>query len=129
MVENRVLLVVDDDQDLLTLMTLILEPAGYSVETASNGQEALNRIAMRMPDLILLDMLMPVMSGWDFAVHFRRLYGFRVPIIVITAAESARRRARDIGADGYISKPFDIDHMLAVIHDHLRPADSYPSSA
>jgi CheY-like chemotaxis protein len=67
--------------------------------------------------LVLLDMRMPVLDGWGFARRFRAA-GKRSPIIVITAAENARRWAEEIGADGYLSKPFEIDALIAAVEQH-----------
>jgi CheY-like chemotaxis protein len=118
-----ILLVVDDDRDLLDLMTLILGDAGYETLVAENGRDALAMVARQMPDLILLDMKMPVMDGWEFAREFHAHYDSQVPILVITAAADAGRRAKEIRADGWIGKPFDVDELLASIQrtlDHRR---------
>ena len=69
--ERRWVLVVDDDPDLLGMVELLLDSVGFQVMTAGEGREALERVAQRMPDLILLDMKMPGMNGWDFAREFR----------------------------------------------------------
>ncbi len=108
-------LVVEDDPDLAALMEMILGEAGYDVETAGDGAEALDRIAARMPAVILLDMRMPVMDGWHFAREFAARYGPATPIVVVTAAENARRRAEEIGADAWLEKPFDIEDVLRVV--------------
>ena len=105
-------LVIDDDPDLIELETQILESAGYDVRCARDGLEGLERVTERMPNLILLDMRMPRMSGTEFAREFRRRHGRACPIIVITAAENAHARAREVGAEGFFSKPFEIDELL-----------------
>lgn len=115
------LLVVDDDEDLLWLMTDVLVEAGFSVETAENGQKGLESVARRKPDLILLDMKMPVMDGWQFARELGNGDGQAVPIIVVTAADDARRRAEEIGAVGWLGKPFDIESLVAVVRRHVQP--------
>src|SRR5262245_14636840 len=94
-------LIVEDDVDLSSLLAGIVAEQGHEVRTASNGQVALERVSERMPDLILLDVMMPVMGGREFAAHFRRLHGHAARLIVMTAAESAAMRAREVGADGY----------------------------
>jgi CheY-like chemotaxis protein len=105
-------LVIDDDDDLIELETHILESAGYDVRSARDGLEGLERVTERMPDLILLDMRMPRMSGTEFAREFRRRHGNACPIIVVTAAENAHARACEVGAEGFFSKPFEIDELL-----------------
>ncbi len=116
---GRTLLVIDDDLDLLEVVTMILEGARYEVTAVSNGREALDAVASHMPDLILLDMKMPVMNGWEFAKELRGAFAHPAPIIVFTAAEDARKRAEEIGAEGWVSKPFEVDQLLAVVQRHL----------
>jgi DNA-binding response OmpR family regulator len=121
------ILVVEDDADLLALMEMVLVDAGHRVRTAPEGRAALRAIAAELPDLILLDMRMPGMNGWDFAREFRARHGRACPIVVVTAAENARRRAEEIGADGWLSKPFAIDDVLATVERHL-PRNPRPSA-
>jgi CheY-like chemotaxis protein len=108
-------LVVEDDADLLGLMEMILAEAGHTVRTAADGRQALARVAEEMPAVILLDMRMPVMSGWEFAREFRARYGHAAPIVVVTAAENAKARAAEIGAEAWLAKPFDLDDVLLVV--------------
>jgi DNA-binding response OmpR family regulator len=123
----RPVLVVEDDPDLLAVMELILVEAGYRVRTATDGRAGLASVADEMPALILLDMRMPRMDGWEFAREFRARHGRSAPIVVVTAAEDARRRAEEIEADGWIAKPFDLDEVLAAAERHAgRPAPRGP---
>lgn len=117
----RDVLVVEDDPDLLALLEMILEDAGHAVRTAPEGGAALARVAEAMPGTILLDMRMPGMNGWDFAREFRARYGHACPIVVVTAAENARGRAEEIGAEGWLSKPFELEEVLAAVRRHLGP--------
>jgi DNA-binding response OmpR family regulator len=116
---TRSVLVVEDDQDLLVLLEMVLADAGHAVRTARDGRAALERVAEEMPGVILLDMRMPVMSGWEFAREFRRRHGFACPIVVVTAAENAEGRAREIGAEAWLAKPFELDDVLAEVARHL----------
>ena len=120
----RDVLVVEDDPDLLALLEMILEDAGHAVRTAPEGGAALARVAEEMPGTILLDMRMPGMNGWDFAREFRARYGHACPIVVVTAAENARARAEEIGAEGWLSKPFELEEVLAAVRRHLGPPDA-----
>jgi len=88
------------------------------VVTARDGHEALARVAEEMPAVIFLDMKMPGMDGWGFAREFRARYGKSAPIIVITAASQAQKRADEIAADGVLGKPFHVA-------DFIRTAESY----
>ncbi len=106
------ILVVEDDPDLLGLVEMLLQDAGYRVRTAAHGLQALERVAEEMPGLILLDMRMPVMNGWEFAAEFRARHGRACPIVVVTAAENAQLRAREVEADAWLAKPFDLDDVL-----------------
>jgi DNA-binding response OmpR family regulator len=99
-------LVVEDDPDLAALEADVLAARGYRVEVACNGREALAAIEREAPDLILLDMKMPVMNGGDFAEEYRRTQGKAI-VVVVTASEDAQRRAIEIGATDWIAKPFD----------------------
>jgi len=114
-------LIVEDDPDLLALEEAILSDAGYRVASAADGLEALERVEREMPGLILLDMRMPRMNGWDFAREFRARHGNVCPIAVITAAENARLRAQEIQADAWLEKPFDLEDVLALVARHLGP--------
>lgn len=115
------LLVVDDDPDLPELLVTLLTSRGYDVDVASNGAEALESIGRRLPALILLDMRMPVMDGWTFARIFRDRYDRRAPIVVLTAAESAAARATEIGAEGHLDKPFDLENLYAEVARFVPP--------
>ena len=115
----RPILVVDDDPEILAMLRDFLEGEGLAVRTAVNGAVALEMLDDVSPSLVLLDMRMPVLDGWGFAAELgdrRSSY----PIVVMTAAESARRWAEEIGANGYIAKPFDVNELLQVIERHRR---------
>src|SRR4051794_14647362 len=103
------ILVVDDDQILREMIETMVDMAGYRVRSAEDGRDALDRVAEEMPRLILLDMMMPRMDGWQFAERFYALYGHACPIVVVTAAPDASARAEQIGADGFLDKPFTIE--------------------
>ncbi len=109
------ILVVEDDPDLLGLVEMLLQDTGYRVRTAGHGLQALERVAEEMPGLILLDMRMPVMNGWEFAREFRARHGRACPIVVVTAAENAQLRAREVEADAWLAKPFDLDDVLRMV--------------
>jgi two-component system, chemotaxis family, chemotaxis protein CheY len=108
------ILVIDDDAAILDTVAEILIFEGYSVVTAANGADGLRYIEQSRPGLILLDMRMPVMDGWAFA-HALRARGTAPPIVVMTAAQDARRWAQEIGATGYLAKPFELHDLLDVV--------------
>jgi len=116
------ILVVEDDESIRDLVDLILSGAGYEVVTASDGEAALEVVGMAPPDLVLLDMRMPVMDGWEFARQYRAKPEPHAPIVVLTAARDAADRAAEIDADGYLGKPFDVDELLTLVGYHTHPA-------
>jgi CheY-like chemotaxis protein len=113
-------LVVDDDQDIQYSMEMALADEGYEVLTASDGAEALTVLQRHVPKLILLDMRMPVMDGWQFAEAYRRRPGPHAPIVVVTAARDAAARAAEIEAQGVLPKPFRIDDLLHMVDQYAQ---------
>ena len=103
---------VDDDPSIIAVVSDILTSEGHDVVSAENGADALTKTEGQA--LVLLDMRMPVLDGWGFARAFRAS-GNRCPIVVMTAAENARRWAEEIGAEGYLAKPFEIDALIAAV--------------
>lgn len=117
------ILVVEDEVPLLTLLRYNLEKQGFRVDEAADGEEALLRVAEGRPDLVLLDWMLPAISGIEVCRQLRRRPGTRdLPIIMVTARTEDQDavRALDTGADDYISKPFAMDGLLARIRALLR---------
>ena len=110
------ILVVDDEPAIRGLLIEVLRDEGYDAVGAENGAAALASAAWLRPALILLDMRMPVMNGWEFAAAYRATPGPHAPILVLTAAASAQKWAEEIGAAGYAAKPFDIVKLLGEIN-------------
>ncbi len=120
MMKKPVILVVDDELQILRVMRASLPARGYEVRTAPGGEEALDEIRKEEPDLIILDLVMPKMSGLEVC---RRVREFStVPIIVLSAkeAEADKVAALELGADDYVTKPFGLDELLARMHAILR---------
>jgi len=119
--EKRTILIVDDEKDLLLLIKEVLEEHHYHVLIRQiMGKEALDLISQEgVPDLILLDMSMPVMNGWTFSQLFADNYGRSCPIVIMTAADDSETRAMEIGADSYLGKPFDMDTLIKVVESIL----------
>jgi len=116
-------LVVDDAPEIRELLQIHLQEAGYQVLTASNGQEALAAVAAEAPDLILLDVMMPVLDGYETC---RRLKANEdtalIPIVILTAHQDFAHRLRgiELGADGFLSKPFNQLELMTRIRSLLR---------
>lgn len=114
------ILVVDDDRAIREILADVLGLEGYPVVTAVNGAEALAQVEHAPPRLILLDMRMPVMDGWAFARALRER-GLELPIVVMTAAQNARAWAREVGADHFLAKPFELDDLIALVQRLATP--------
>ena len=115
MEELRPILVVEDDELILNALESTLAGEGYHVMTAPDGAAALDLVERQPPALILLDMMMPVMDGWAFARAYRKQAAPRAPIVEMTAAADAARRAADVGAEAYLAKPFNLEDLLSLV--------------
>ena len=111
------ILLTDDDQELVELVQLKLTDSEYRLITARDGQEAVQTCLEQSPDLVLMDIEMPNMNGFD-ATRTLRSKGFKNPIIILTASESEddRKTADEIGSNGYILKTGDLDNVKSVIN-------------
>ncbi|MEI6043176.1 MAG: response regulator transcription factor [Chloroflexota bacterium] len=114
------ILAVDDDPEILDLLSRGLQFEGYEVETALNGEEALISFRQSAPDLVLLDLMMPGIDGLEVCREMRKLRD--TPVLILTAkdAVSDKIAGLDSGADDYVVKPFVFDELLARIRAHLR---------
>jgi two-component system phosphate regulon response regulator PhoB len=117
------ILIVDDDPAIRELIKLALSRAGYAVEEAGNTLDARQTIARQTPDLVLLDWMLPGLSGFEFARSLRRDASHKqIPIIMLTARDQEEDKvaALEAGADDYVAKPFSISELLARIKALLR---------
>ena len=114
------ILAVDDDTEILDLLSRGLKFEGYEVETAENGEKALVRFRESAPDLVLLDIMMPGVDGLEVAREMRKLRD--TPVLMLTAKDAVTDKVAglDAGADDYIVKPFAFDELLARVRAHLR---------
>jgi CheY-like chemotaxis protein len=115
---QRFVLVVDDDQDMCLLVSEALLDAGYDVTCLDNGRAALAAVRRQRPDLVLLDVHMPGISGWDVLDELRSAAGPQQAIVVMTAAYQGQQRALASGAQGYLAKPFGLGDLLACVELH-----------
>ena len=118
--DNQKILVVDDDLNICELLRVYLNKDGFDTAIASNGEEALDLVLKYKPDLILLDIMMPRLDGWQVCREVRKTS--EVPIIMLTAKGEVFDKilGLELGADDYISKPFDTKEVLARIKAVLR---------
>jgi DNA-binding response OmpR family regulator len=116
---TRRVIIIDDDPNIRALLSLNIGAAGYSIETAENGKDALAMIVREPPRLIVLDIMMPAMDGYELCKIVRDHPDLHdVKILMLTAKDAPRDKmiGKDIlRADEYITKPFEICHLLAVI--------------
>jgi CheY-like chemotaxis protein len=112
-------LVVDDDESIRQIVRLCLSDEGYDVFEAANGQAALKIVDEYPPSLILLDLRMPIMDGWEFARQYQRTPEPHAPIVAFVAALNVAQECADLDVAGILSKPFDLDDLLAAVRSRL----------
>jgi two-component system cell cycle response regulator DivK len=119
----KAILVADDDPDILSIVSMSLETQGYTVYKATNGREAVDLAKQHHPDLVLMDMMMPIVSGYEAVVELKADAATRdITIVGLSAKAMATdmERATDVGIDGYITKPFRIAQVLSVVASYLQ---------
>lgn len=115
--ERPHLLVVEDDTILLASLCTFVRREGYSVQGVTNGASALAEVSVRRPDIIVLDLAMPVMDGYEFMERLTSQLGRGRPkVVVLSGSDRLDLAQARLGADAYIAKPFDPDRMRAALH-------------
>jgi CheY-like chemotaxis protein len=112
-------LVVDDEPQVVWMLKFSLEAEGYQTYSARDGRSALEELRLHHPQLMLLDIMMPVMDGWSVLKEIQDLpLEDRPRVIVVSARATLRDRAKaaELGADAFVSKPFNVDDLLGVLH-------------
>lgn len=117
------ILIADDEPNIVRIVTVCLQMEGFEVVAATDGREALDRAQTELPDLIILDIMMPLMDG----IEVLRQLGYqretrKIPVIMLTAKTGNRdvTQAREMGVKEYLTKPFDRDRLLAAVRKALR---------
>jgi DNA-binding response OmpR family regulator len=124
MAHGRRVLVVDDDPPILSFLTMALEAEGYQVEIATDGQDALDKVKRQAPDAILLDLMMPVLDGWQVIKALSaEATTSQIPITVLSASYGAAKDPA-LGSLVVLAKPFDIGMLLLLLEDALRDQES-----
>ena len=125
MAEGKKILVVDDEEQLALAVKIRLQSKGYQVVTASDGQQALELAAQERPDLILLDVLMPVMDGYSCLREINTRFGRgKIPVIILTARDRMKDLFELEGVEDYVIKPFDHEDLLTRIERALKSRDA-----
>jgi len=122
MSQKATVLVVDDEPFNVDVLQQELEELDYQVITASNGKEALEQIKKHQPDLILLDLMMPILDGFAVLSEIKADNVLRdIPVIIVSAEHDSKSVVKGIkqGADDYITKPIDADHLKKKVKEHL----------
>ncbi len=117
------ILLVDDESDLIENLQCRLDAFNYQIITAKDGTDALKKAQLDHPDLIFLDILMPVMDGYEICSQLKKDPSTKnIPIVMLTALSSEKDaiKAREMGADDYIAKPFEIREILNKIHVYVK---------
>jgi chemosensory pili system protein ChpA (sensor histidine kinase/response regulator) len=117
------ILIVDDSISVRQVVTRLMESRGWKTQTARDGMEALDRVRDRRPDLIVLDIEMPRMNGYEFMGALRAQHGYEdIPVVILTSrtAEKHREKAMSLGAKGYIVKPYKDDDFLDLVEKLTR---------
>ena len=121
MAKQKTILIADDEVQLALAVKIRLQSQGYRVVTAPDGQQTLELLAQEVPDLVILDILMPVMDGYSCLREMNRLYGRgRVPVIVLTARDRMKDLFELEGIEDYVIKPFDHEDLLLRIERVLK---------
>jgi two-component system, OmpR family, response regulator MprA len=118
------ILVADDDPIIRRTIELILRQRGYVVSTAENGAEALDRITGETPDVLILDLLMPVLNGWEVMERLRVL-GLDIPVVIASSVEPAIATVEAPGGTAYLTKPFRPDDLLNAVNQATASAASH----
>ena len=120
------ILVIDDEEDYINLVKTIMEPLGYVISFASNGKEGMASIKNEIPDLVILDVNMPELDGYQLTEQIRRTAEIKhIPIILLTVRrkEDDKVKGLDLGADDYITKPFHPKELIARVETVLRRSE------
>ncbi|MEK3707289.1 response regulator transcription factor [Paenibacillus sp. FSL R7-0198] len=115
------ILIVDDDEKIVSMLRRGLAFEGYEVQTASNGAEGLSKLMDKEPDIVVLDVMMPQIDGFEVCRRLREA-GSKVPVLMLTAKDEVQSRVTglDTGADDYLVKPFALEELLARVRALLR---------
>jgi DNA-binding response OmpR family regulator len=120
MKQNKKILICDDDEGILDMLELILEDNGYTIIPEKNSLNIKSTIELQQPDLVLLDLWMPVLSGDQIVKSLRDNKSTeKLPVIIISASRDGKQIAEDSGASGFIAKPFDFDELIRMIEGYL----------
>ncbi len=119
---DRTVLIIEDEKLIIVSTQMVLEAAGFRVESATNGEDGIAKARSLTPDLILLDIMMPGIDGWETLTRLKRDPATAsIPVIIFTAREHARghQKSAEMGAADYFRKPFEPDELIELVEKHV----------
>jgi DNA-binding response OmpR family regulator len=119
---ERTVLIIEDEKLIIVSTQMVLEAAGFRVESATNGEDGIAKARTQSPDLILLDIMMPGIDGWETLTRLKRDPATTgIPVIIFTAREHARghQKSAEMGAADYFRKPFEPDELIELVEKHV----------
>ena len=119
---SSVILIVEDDSPIREIIRKVLESQGHTVHAASNGVEGLERFYLTLPDLVILDVMMPKMDGWETLRRLRQVSDCAVIMLTVLSSTGDVIKGLELGADDYLAKPFGVRELTARVNAVLRRA-------
>jgi len=119
---ERTVLIIEDEKLIIVSTQMVLEAAGFRVESATNGEDGIAKAKSMSPDLVLLDIMMPGIDGWETLTRLKRDQETSgIPVIIFTAREHARghQKSAEMGAADYFRKPFEPDELIELVEKHV----------
>jgi two-component system alkaline phosphatase synthesis response regulator PhoP len=119
---QRTVLIIEDEKLIIVSTQMVLEAAGFRVESATNGEDGIARAKSQAPDLILLDIMMPGIDGWETLTRLKRdAATANIPVVIFTAREHSRghQKSAEMGAVDYFRKPFEPDELIELVEKHV----------
>lgn len=119
---QRTVLIIEDEKLIIVSTQMVLEAAGFRVESATNGEDGIGKAKSQSPDLILLDIMMPGIDGWETLTRLKRdAATANIPVVIFTAREHSRghQKSAEMGAVDYFRKPFEPDELIELVEKHV----------
>lgn len=119
---QRTVLIIEDEKLIIVSTQMVLEAAGFRVESATNGEDGITKARTQTPDLILLDIMMPGIDGWETLTRLKRdTETSGIPVVIFTAREHSRghQKSAEMGAADYFRKPFEPDELIELVEKHV----------
>ena len=122
---QRTVLIIEDEKLIIVSTQMVLEASGFQVQSAMNGEEGISKARQLKPDLILLDIMMPGIDGWETLTRLKRdPETSGIPVVIFTAREHSRghQKSAEMGAADYFRKPFEPDELIELVEKHIAQA-------